>query len=96
MEVEKRHRLMTVSDFVAIATPDNLQALLTDFAQYLTLVTVPTIRPYVPQPHCFEWIDDGKHDVHLQRVVPDAANPDGPPIPCPEAWVESDEESGTM
>lgn len=93
MEVEaKEYRLTTVSDFVDIATPENLQTLLTDFGNYLLLAISPKFRDCIPRPHSFGWINDGKHDVFLLPVVPDAANPSAPPVPRPEAWVDSDDD----
>jgi hypothetical protein len=68
----KTYRLSTVADFQAIP-PERLDSCLCDFIAWLALHRATRIMQAhghlegltLPSMDCFEWLDDGKHDLTI-------------------------------
>lgn len=62
METQIKYQITTVSDFVNVVTAENIDGLLTDFRNFLTMVKI-NANPNMPfNTESFNWTDDGKND----------------------------------
>lgn len=71
--MSKTHKLKTIQDIVDVVDKDNLKNFIIDLEMWLAIeIQSRPLRPLMKmKTDEFDWIEDGKHDPHIEIRVED-------------------------